>query len=169
MQKHIRLASIVTLVFKKLVGFREYVPPLCEFLPFGLNSLTYWVLFRRRVQSRTNRATHANRSYAAPPVCRARHRRFGVPVELPLVSIRPWIRVYLRYNRRLLTSGWVKSPSMSKSTLCSTSARFCLVSYITACKFTNLDDEIRQHASRNDGQVNGPEKVIPRGSFRRFT
>jgi hypothetical protein len=37
-----------------------------------------------------------------------------------------------------LTSGWIKSPSISKSTLRSTSARLRLVSQITACKFTNL-------------------------------
>ena len=37
-----------------------------------------------------------------------------------------------------LTSGWIRSPSISKSTLRSTSARLRLVSQITACKFTNL-------------------------------
>lgn len=39
MQKHVCLTSIIALIFKKPVNFYEHVPPLGEFLPFGLNPL----------------------------------------------------------------------------------------------------------------------------------
>jgi len=60
MQKHVRLAGVVALIFKKLISFHEHVPPVREFLPFGLDPVTDWAPFRGRVQSRTNRATHAS-------------------------------------------------------------------------------------------------------------
>ena len=41
MQKHVSLASVVTLILKKLISFHEYILPLREFLPFGLDPLTY--------------------------------------------------------------------------------------------------------------------------------
>lgn len=53
-QKHVRLASIITLIFKELVSFYEHVSPLGKFLPFGLNPLADWGPFRRRVRPRTN-------------------------------------------------------------------------------------------------------------------
>lgn len=88
-QKHIRLTSIITLILEKLVCFYEHVPPLDEFLPFGFDPLADWGPFRRRVQPRTNRATHANRSYSVLPAGRTERRRSGVPVELPRASAQP--------------------------------------------------------------------------------
>jgi hypothetical protein len=41
MQKHVRLTSIVVLVFKKFVGFCEHVPSRCQRLPFGSNPFTH--------------------------------------------------------------------------------------------------------------------------------
>ena len=86
-QKHVRLISIITLVLKKLVSFYEDVPPLGEFLPFGLDPLADWGPFRRRVQSRTNRVTHASWSYAVSPAGRTQRRRSGAPIELPCASV----------------------------------------------------------------------------------
>jgi hypothetical protein len=88
-QKHVRLASIITLIFKKLVSFYEHVPPLAEVLPFGFDPLADWGPFRRQVRSRTNRVTHASWSYAVPPAGRTQCRISGVPVELPRASVQP--------------------------------------------------------------------------------
>jgi len=87
-QKHICLTSIITLILEKLVCFYEHVPPLDEFLPFGFDPFVDWGPLRR-VQSRTNRMTHANRSYPVLPAGRTEHRRSGVPAELPRASAQP--------------------------------------------------------------------------------
>ena len=96
MQKHVCLASVIPLIFKELVSFHEYVPPLREFLPFGLDPLTDCDPFRRRVQSKTNRETHASWNYTAPPACHTQHRRSDVAVGPPRVSFRSRLGWYLR-------------------------------------------------------------------------
>ena len=46
MQKHVSLAGVITLIFKKLISFYERVPPLRELRPLGLDSLTNCDQFR---------------------------------------------------------------------------------------------------------------------------
>ena len=103
--------------------------PSASQVPLVWLGFAYLLVFVQRVSIiQNNRTTHANWSYAAPPACRTRQRRSDTPVELPRVSVTLDQHYTSDMTTNSLTSGCIKSPSMSKSILCSTSAKFCLVS-----------------------------------------
>ena len=128
MQKHVSLVGVITLIFKKIIGFYEGVPPLRELRPFGLDPLTNWDQFSGLTIQNKSGDSRKLELYSTSCLSHSTS-------EIRRCS---WAssRFFLATNQHdasditasSLTSGWIKLPSMSKSTPRSTSTKFCLVS-----------------------------------------